>query len=381
MKTGIHPQYSEIQVTCSCGNTFTTRSTVNKPLHVEVCSACHPFYTGKQKIVDTAGRVEKFRQRYGDQERHGRGVTPQFGVRAEKGSFGCLFRCGASIGRAACLRRLGQHVQATSFTAPNWAMTDPEPVRLRCRCPTRSDRSRCRDPSCRRRDRIAPTSRSASCCSAPRGSLLGLFGHDPWKTDDATAFGIAYDMVQAATGSCRMLAGEAVARPPAAFLRRCGRAAAQRSDASARCTTRRASRSPLCLAPDAVAARARRRASSTAALSAGCPCCSSSAASGCGTARISSRPTSACSARARWRSTRFALRLRRPRPRRRAARPCRRPRVSLCAARLGPVLIALTALAAAGVRRLAHARLCAERWSSRWRRGAAAAARGRSRST
>ena len=64
MKTGIHPQYSEIQVTCSCGNTFATRSTVNKPLHVEVCSACHPFYTGKQKIVDTAGRVEKFRQRY-----------------------------------------------------------------------------------------------------------------------------------------------------------------------------------------------------------------------------------------------------------------------------------------------------------------------------
>lgn len=64
MKTGIHPQYSEIQVTCSCGNTFITRSTVNKPLHVEVCSACHPFYTGKQKIVDTAGRVEKFRQRY-----------------------------------------------------------------------------------------------------------------------------------------------------------------------------------------------------------------------------------------------------------------------------------------------------------------------------
>lgn len=64
MKDKIHPQYSEIQVTCSCGNTFSTRSTVQKPLHVEVCSACHPFYTGKQKIVDTAGRVEKFRQRY-----------------------------------------------------------------------------------------------------------------------------------------------------------------------------------------------------------------------------------------------------------------------------------------------------------------------------
>ncbi|HYU69838.1 MAG TPA: 50S ribosomal protein L31 [Burkholderiales bacterium] len=64
MKTKIHPDYKEIQVTCSCGNTFTTRSTLGKPLHVEVCSSCHPFYTGKQKIVDTAGRVEKFRQKY-----------------------------------------------------------------------------------------------------------------------------------------------------------------------------------------------------------------------------------------------------------------------------------------------------------------------------
>jgi large subunit ribosomal protein L31 len=64
MKNGIHPKYQEIQVTCSCGNTFTTGSTVGKPLHVEVCSSCHPFYTGKQKVVDTAGRVEKFRQRY-----------------------------------------------------------------------------------------------------------------------------------------------------------------------------------------------------------------------------------------------------------------------------------------------------------------------------
>ena len=65
MKDGIHPKYNEIAVSCSCGNSFTTRSTMSKPLHVEVCSACHPFYTGKQKIVDTAGRVEKFRQKYG----------------------------------------------------------------------------------------------------------------------------------------------------------------------------------------------------------------------------------------------------------------------------------------------------------------------------
>jgi large subunit ribosomal protein L31 len=65
MKADIHPKYNDIDVSCSCGVTFKTRSTIAKPLHVEVCSSCHPFYTGKQKIVDTAGRVEKFRQRYG----------------------------------------------------------------------------------------------------------------------------------------------------------------------------------------------------------------------------------------------------------------------------------------------------------------------------
>ena len=64
MKTEGHPEYKDIEVTCSCGSKFTTRSTMGKPLHIEVCSACHPFYTGKQKIVDTAGRVEKFRQKY-----------------------------------------------------------------------------------------------------------------------------------------------------------------------------------------------------------------------------------------------------------------------------------------------------------------------------
>lgn len=65
MKTGIHPQYSEMKVTCTCGNTFTTRSTLGEDLNIEVCSECHPFYTGKQKIIDTAGRVEKFRKKYG----------------------------------------------------------------------------------------------------------------------------------------------------------------------------------------------------------------------------------------------------------------------------------------------------------------------------
>ena len=66
MKADIHPHYQEITVTCSCGNSFKTKSVMSKPeLKVEVCSECHPFYTGTQKIVDTAGRIDKFRQKYG----------------------------------------------------------------------------------------------------------------------------------------------------------------------------------------------------------------------------------------------------------------------------------------------------------------------------
>jgi large subunit ribosomal protein L31 len=64
MKAGIHPDYKEISVTCTCGNQFKTRSTIGHDLQVEVCSNCHPFYTGKQKIVDTGGRVDKFRKKY-----------------------------------------------------------------------------------------------------------------------------------------------------------------------------------------------------------------------------------------------------------------------------------------------------------------------------
>jgi large subunit ribosomal protein L31 len=65
MKADTHPEYDQIKITCSCGNEFVTRSTLGRDLHVEVCSACHPFYTGKQKIVDSGGRVDKFRRRYG----------------------------------------------------------------------------------------------------------------------------------------------------------------------------------------------------------------------------------------------------------------------------------------------------------------------------
>jgi len=65
MKADIHPKYQEISVTCTCGNSFRTRSTLSEDLQIEVSSQCHPFYTGKQKIVDTGGRVDKFRKKYG----------------------------------------------------------------------------------------------------------------------------------------------------------------------------------------------------------------------------------------------------------------------------------------------------------------------------
>jgi large subunit ribosomal protein L31 len=64
MKDSIHPEYKEITVNCSCGNSFQTRSTVGHDLSIEVCASCHPFYTGKQKMVDTGGRVDKFRKKY-----------------------------------------------------------------------------------------------------------------------------------------------------------------------------------------------------------------------------------------------------------------------------------------------------------------------------
>ena len=65
MKTDIHPGYDEVTVKCSCGNTFTTRSTKRGELHIELCNECHPFFTGKQKLVDSGGRVERFNKRYG----------------------------------------------------------------------------------------------------------------------------------------------------------------------------------------------------------------------------------------------------------------------------------------------------------------------------
>jgi len=64
MKKDIHPDYNQVNVRCACGNTFVTGST-KKDIHVEICSSCHPFYTGKQKLIDSGGRVDKFKKKYG----------------------------------------------------------------------------------------------------------------------------------------------------------------------------------------------------------------------------------------------------------------------------------------------------------------------------
>jgi large subunit ribosomal protein L31 len=66
VKAGIHPDYHEVEVRCACGNTFKTRST-KKDLHLEICNQCHPFFTGRQKLIDTEGRVERFTKRFGKQ--------------------------------------------------------------------------------------------------------------------------------------------------------------------------------------------------------------------------------------------------------------------------------------------------------------------------
>ena len=64
MKTGIHPAYNEVNVVCACGHTFKTRTTNKSDIRVEICSSCHPFFTGRQKLIDTAGRVDKFEKKY-----------------------------------------------------------------------------------------------------------------------------------------------------------------------------------------------------------------------------------------------------------------------------------------------------------------------------
>jgi large subunit ribosomal protein L31 len=68
MKADIHPKYEAVTVTCGCGNTFQTRSTLSGDMRIDVCSQCHPFYTGKQKVMDTGGRVDRFNKRFGSRK-------------------------------------------------------------------------------------------------------------------------------------------------------------------------------------------------------------------------------------------------------------------------------------------------------------------------
>lgn len=65
MKADFHPKYSEVKATCSCGSVIVTRSTLCKDFHIDVCSECHPFYTGKQKVLDSGGRIDRFKKRFG----------------------------------------------------------------------------------------------------------------------------------------------------------------------------------------------------------------------------------------------------------------------------------------------------------------------------
>lgn len=83
MKANIHPDYHEVQVVCACGSTFKTRSTYKDTvLHVEICSNCHPFFTGKQKLVDSAGRVERFQRKYANFRKSGGDTAPAKGSKA-----------------------------------------------------------------------------------------------------------------------------------------------------------------------------------------------------------------------------------------------------------------------------------------------------------
>jgi len=83
MKADIHPKYGECAVTCACGNKFTTRST-KKEIHLEICSQCHPFFTGKQKFVDTAGRVDKFRKRFNWEGKNAAGAAKASAAKGAK---------------------------------------------------------------------------------------------------------------------------------------------------------------------------------------------------------------------------------------------------------------------------------------------------------
>ena len=127
MKQGIHPEYHEIKVQCACGNTFTTRSTRKDELHVEICSECHPFFTGKQKLIDTAGRVDRFNKRYGkkqpdEQPRRPRPKPPRRSKNARCELYGP--HGPPALAAQPERRRLGSRVRPVAFRV-SWKATAP----------------------------------------------------------------------------------------------------------------------------------------------------------------------------------------------------------------------------------------------------------------
>ena len=122
MKAAIHPTYEEIRVMCACGNSFTTRSTHKGDLHVEICSACHPFFTGKQKLLDTAGRVERFRRKYAKSDAaKAEGARRQYLAQAELASAEAYFYEGRlKLAKEQAKRAKAGFVDGT----PNWLRAD-----------------------------------------------------------------------------------------------------------------------------------------------------------------------------------------------------------------------------------------------------------------
>ena len=127
MKTDIHPDYVEATVKCSCGNTFTTHST-KADLHVELCNECHPFFTGKQKLVDSGGRVERFQRRYG--ERKGKAKAKR-----RPGGAG-LTRLGRACRRRRAHRRSSEPAGQPCSTT-GWPRSRPSTTPSRPTWPTR----------------------------------------------------------------------------------------------------------------------------------------------------------------------------------------------------------------------------------------------------
>src|SRR5687767_15833038 len=102
MKAGIHPEYNEIEVTCACGEVFKTRSTKKGDLHIEICSACHPFFTGRQKLIDTEGRVERFSKKFGAQTSEQRKTAAKAVKAAKAATAKKTTKTAKEIGRASC---------------------------------------------------------------------------------------------------------------------------------------------------------------------------------------------------------------------------------------------------------------------------------------